>query len=100
MRTRLRHEAPVNRTRADTLRSRLRIRHYRKTLQRRLASVSDGQRRLIDLALNEAEALVWQTPFPQFLFPALAEEKAQAVTRWQNRQQAIRHREIEHVMAV
>ena len=42
------------------------------------------------LALNEAEALAWQTPYPHLVFPDLAEEKARAVAAWSARQQAIR----------
>jgi hypothetical protein len=34
----------------------------------------------IRLALNEAEALAWQTPYPQLFFADLAAEKIQAVT--------------------
>src|SRR6266700_1832135 len=41
---------------------------------------------LLQLALNEAEALAWQTEFPYLVFPELAMEKAQAVTLWQHRQ--------------
>jgi hypothetical protein len=33
----------------------------------------------IRLALNEAEALAWQTPYPQLFFPDFAAEKVQAV---------------------
>ena len=35
---------------------------------------------LLDLAVNEAEALAWQTEFPHLVFPDLAIEKAQAIT--------------------
>jgi hypothetical protein len=45
---------------------------------------------LLDLALNEAEALARQTDFPQLLFPTLAVEKVQAVARWHERQQSLR----------
>ena len=41
---------------------------------------------LVRLALNEAEALAWQSGFPQLVFPELALEKAEAVARWQARQ--------------
>lgn len=41
------------------------------------------------LALNEAEALAWQTEFPQLVFPDLAVEKIQAVAAWQTRQQSV-----------
>lgn len=45
--------------------------------------------RLLRLALNEAEALAWQTAYPQLVFPTLAIEKAHAVTEWQARQKTI-----------
>ena len=38
--------------------------------------------RLLLLALGEAEALAWQTRWPQLVFPDLAEEKARNVVRW------------------
>lgn len=44
---------------------------------------------LLRLALNEAEALAWQTEFPQLVFPTLAAEKAQAVVAWSNRQRSL-----------
>ena len=45
---------------------------------------------MLHLALNEAEALAWQTSVPQLVFPTLAREKAQAVAAWQQRQDALR----------
>ncbi len=47
---------------------------------------------VLDLALNEAEALAWASGFPQLLFPTLATEKARAVTGWHQRQQYLRRR--------
>ena len=44
---------------------------------------------LLHLALNEAEALAWQTDYPHFIFPALAAEKAQAIAAWHARQQSM-----------
>jgi hypothetical protein len=41
---------------------------------------------LLELAVNEAEALAWQTQYPHLLFPVLATEKAQAVANWHRRQ--------------
>ena len=41
---------------------------------------------LLHLALNEAEALAWETGYPHLVFPALAEEKAQALASWHARQ--------------
>ena len=48
--------------------------------------------RLLRLALNEAEALAWQTVFPNLVFPALAAEKVQAVAAWNTHQQLVRNR--------
>ena len=45
---------------------------------------------LVELAVNEAEALAWQTGFPQLLFPTLATEKARALTDWHKRQHTLR----------
>ena len=52
----------------------------------------DDHKHVLDLALNEAEALAWQTEFPQLFFPTLAVEKAHAVTGWHLRQQFLRQR--------
>jgi len=45
--------------------------------------------RLLQLALNEAEALAWETEFPHLVFPVLATEKAEAVAAWEVRQRSI-----------
>jgi len=49
-----------------------------------------GQEHMIALALNEAEALAWQTDFPLLVFPTLAFEKAASVASWQGRQRKLR----------
>jgi hypothetical protein len=46
--------------------------------------------RLVQLALNEAEAVAWQTKYPHLLFPVLATEKVQAVAAWNAHQQSVR----------
>ena len=46
--------------------------------------------RLVRLALNEAEAVAWQTKYPHLIFPALAAEKVRAVAAWNARQQSVR----------
>ncbi len=48
---------------------------------------------MLKSALNEAEALAWQTPYPHLFFPALAEEKAAAAQRWAARQHELLARE-------
>jgi len=46
-----------------------------------------GSDRVLKGALNEAESLAWQTPFPHLLFPVLAQEKAMEATQWARHQQ-------------
>lgn|SRR5690348_2300706 len=52
----------------------------------------EEHKHVLDLALNEAEALAWESGYPQLFFPALAAEKASAVTGWHLRQQSLRQR--------
>ena len=48
---------------------------------------------LVRLALNEAEALAWETEYPYLLFPALAAEKMQRVANWERHQQWVHRTE-------
>ncbi len=48
-----------------------------------------GHEQLLRVAINEAEAVAWQTPYPHLFFPVLAEEKAAEAQRWAARQRAI-----------
>ena len=47
------------------------------------------QERMLRLALNEAEALAWQTLYPHLVFPALAAEKVQGIAAWNHHQRLI-----------
>ncbi|HLX94262.1 MAG TPA: hypothetical protein VKU37_00800 [Verrucomicrobiae bacterium] len=67
------------------------IERTKENLLAELQETLDVPERLFRLALDEAEALAWQTGFPNLLFPALALEKVQAVAGWNARQQVIRH---------
>ncbi len=49
-----------------------------------------AREQLLTIALNEAEALAWQTLYPHLLFPALAAEKLQDVADWNRRQGRLR----------
>ncbi len=49
----------------------------------------NAHQKLLRLAVNEAEALAWETDYPHLVFPALATEKAQQVAEWEARQRAI-----------
>ena len=46
--------------------------------------------RMVQLALNEAEAVAWQTEYPHLVFPVLAMEKVQSVAAWSNHQASVR----------
>jgi hypothetical protein len=50
----------------------------------------DAHNQMLRLAVNEAEALAWETDYPHLVFPALAHEKAEQVTSWEVRQREIR----------
>lgn len=42
------------------------------------------------LVLNEAEALAWQTEYPELVFQDLAEEKARGFVQWMAHQRDVR----------
>ncbi len=44
---------------------------------------------MLRLALNEAEALAWQTLYPHFFFSSLAVEKVQGVAAWNRHQRLL-----------
>jgi len=50
----------------------------------------DAHNQMLHLAVNEAEALAWETDYPHLVFPALAHEKAEEVTSWESRQREIK----------
>ena len=68
------------------------IANVRALIEREFSTVRQREPRLLRQALNEAEALSWQTGFPQLVFPSLALEKARAVATWESRQRTIRQR--------
>ena len=58
-----------------------------------------AQSHLLELALNEAEALAWETGYPHLFFPTLAHEKALAVSAWNSRQQGMLQPELSRRLA-
>ena len=62
----------------------------RATIEREFSALREQQPRLFQLALNEAEAIAWQTGFPHLIFPTLASEKAREVVAWHSRQNRLR----------
>ena len=71
-----------------------------KALVARLSRVRDSlldearqtlrvQDQMLRLALNEAEALAWETRFPQLVFADLAAEKIDALATWNRHQRDV-----------
>ena len=54
---------------------------------------------MLRLALNEAEAIAWQTEYPHLIFPTLAQEKAEEVAAWQEHALAIRESLVQSAFA-
>ena len=52
-----------------------------------------AQENMLRLALNEAEALAWQTGYPHLVFPSLAMEKVQEIADWNRHQRSVRQAE-------
>jgi len=65
------------------------VARVKQTVLGEFAGSTGEHSRLLRLALNEAEALAWQTDFPHLFFPALATEKAQSTVAWHERQRAV-----------
>jgi hypothetical protein len=59
----------------------------------------EAHEQLLRLALNEAEALAWETAYPHLVFPLLATEKAQAVAAWRGRQRSVQQTRSKSVLA-
>ena len=65
------------------------INRIKETILAESSASLASHRHALRLALNEAEALAWQTMYPHLVFPALAMEKAQVVAAWEARQQRV-----------
>ncbi len=69
------------------------IRQARSRIAAEFRDQFESQQNSFQQALNEAEALAFQTEYPHLVFPALAMEKVQAVAVWQTRQHAFYQRQ-------
>jgi hypothetical protein len=65
------------------------IEQAKKRIAAEFEEFVESNQRSFQLVLNEAEALAWQTDYPQLVFPTLAVEKVQTVAAWQARQQSL-----------
>jgi hypothetical protein len=66
------------------------VANVRANIEREFSTLLEEQPHVLRLALNEAEAIAWQTDFPHLVFPTLGMEKAQAVADWHRHQSFIR----------
>jgi hypothetical protein len=67
-----------------------RIEKVKQTVLDEFHDTMDAHNQMLRLAVNEAEALAWETDYPHLVFPALAHEKAEQVSSWEARQREIR----------
>jgi hypothetical protein len=65
------------------------IRNAKETILTEARNTLKVQEQMLRLAVNEAEALAWQTLYPQLVFPDLATEKIQHAAAWNNRQRLL-----------
>ncbi|HWV98822.1 MAG TPA: hypothetical protein VNZ64_03925 [Candidatus Acidoferrum sp.] len=66
------------------------LQSVKEAVMREFESPKREQGQMLQSALNEAEALAWQTPYPHLLFPVLAREKAESARQWAERQRDVR----------
>jgi hypothetical protein len=79
-----------NRSRTSCRKALARVAQAKETIFAESSPALQSQERLLRLALNEAEAVARQTPYPHLVFPTLATEKVQAVIAWNRRQEFLR----------
>jgi hypothetical protein len=68
------------------------LRHAKATILAEARETLQVHDRILQLALNEAEAVARQTSYPHLLFPALAAEKVRSAATWNSRQQNLNRR--------
>jgi len=66
-----------------------RIREARDAFIAEARDTLNVRERLVRLALNDAEALAWETKYPHLFFPDLAAEKIRGLAAWNNRQRGL-----------
>jgi hypothetical protein len=63
------------------------------------ANLGMERKRLLELALNEAEALACETGVPELVMLTLAEEKVQTTRQWLARQDEFKNRSVQWQLA-
>ena len=67
-----------------------RVKSASDAILRESLRVLNAPEKMMRLALKEAEALAWQTEYPELVFPDLAAEKMQALAQWSGHQRMVR----------
>jgi hypothetical protein len=88
-----------NKSQASCRKVLARVAQAKETIFAEASPALRSQERLLRLALNEAEAVARQTPYPHLVFPTLATEKVQSVIAWNKRQQSLRQTDRDLVLA-
>ncbi len=88
-----------NKSRSSCRKVLARVAQAKETIFAESSPALRSQERLLRLALNEAEAVARQTPYPHLVFPMLATEKVQSVIAWNKRQQSLRETDRDLVLA-
>lgn len=65
------------------------IRNVKENLLAETRDTFQAHEQLVQLALNEAEPLAYQTLYPQLVFADLATEKIQQAANWSRRQRLL-----------
>jgi len=65
------------------------IRDVREAILAEARETVQAQEQLLRLAMNEAEAIAWQTLYPGLVFPTLAMEKVRGVAAWNKHQRLL-----------
>ena len=68
------------------------IQNLKQSILAEFQAALGSDEHLLQLAVNEAEAIARQTPYPYLFFPVLALEKAESVRNWHARQENVRSR--------
>jgi len=66
------------------------VKSARDSIMTQFRDLAAEYQHALHLELNEAEALAWQTEYPQLVFQDLAEEKVRGFAKWVARQRAVR----------
>ncbi len=65
------------------------IRNAKEAILNEARETLEVHEKMLRLAVNEAEAIAWQTLYPQLVFPDLAAEKIQRAATWNDRQRLL-----------